>query len=41
MVSRSVDQCGWSLMRVIHAMATKYELHPLAIEDLLNTPVQL
>ena len=28
-------------MRMIHAMATKYELHPLAIEDLLDTPVQL
>jgi magnesium transporter len=33
---RWINVDGLSDMGVIHALATKYELHPLAIEDLLN-----
>lgn len=33
---RWIDVDGLSEMRVIHALAKKYELHPLAIEDLLH-----
>ncbi len=33
---RWIDVDGLSDMAAIHALATKYELHPLAIEDLLN-----
>lgn len=33
---RWINVAGLSNMGVIHALATKYELHPLAIEDLLN-----
>jgi magnesium transporter len=35
-VVRWINVAGLSDMRVIHELATKYELHPLAIEDLLN-----
>ena len=35
-VVRWINLDGLSDMRVIHGLATKYELHPLAIEDLLN-----
>ena len=34
-VVRWINVAGLSDMGVIHALATKYELHPLAIEDLL------
>lgn len=34
---RWINVAGLSNMNVIHALATKYELHPLAIEDLLHT----
>jgi magnesium transporter len=33
---RWIDVDGLSDMSVIHALATKYELHPLAVEDLLH-----
>ena len=33
---RWIDVDGLSDMNVVHTLATKYELHPLAIEDLLN-----
>jgi magnesium transporter len=33
---RWINVAGLSDMRVVHALATKYELHPLAIEDLLH-----
>ena len=36
-VVRWINVDGLSDMKVIHALATKYELHPLAIEDLLQT----
>jgi magnesium transporter len=36
-VVRWINVDGLSDMRVIYALATKYELHPLAIEDLLHT----
>jgi magnesium transporter len=35
-VVRWINVDGLSDMKVIHALATKYELHPLAIEDLLQ-----
>lgn len=35
-VVRWIDVAGLSDMRVIEALAAKYELHPLAIEDLLS-----
>lgn len=35
-VVRWINVDGLSNMGVIHALATKYELHPLAIEDLLH-----
>jgi len=35
-VVRWINVDGLSNMRVIHALATKYELHPLAVEDLLH-----
>ena len=35
-VVRWINVDGLSDMNVIHALATKYELHPLAVEDLLN-----
>jgi magnesium transporter len=35
---RWINIDGLSDMKVIHALATKYELHPLAIEDLLHIP---
>jgi magnesium transporter len=35
---RWVNVDGLSDMKVIHALATKYELHPLAVEDLLHIP---
>jgi magnesium transporter len=35
-VVRWINVDGLSDMAVIHALATKYELHPLAIEDLLH-----
>jgi len=35
-VVRWINVDGLSNMRVIHALATKYELHPLAAEDLLH-----
>jgi magnesium transporter len=34
---RWVNVDGLSNMEVIHALATKYNLHPLAVEDLLHT----
>jgi magnesium transporter len=34
---RWINVAGLSDMRAIHALATKYELHPLAVEDLLHT----
>ena len=34
-VVRWINVAGLSDMGVIHALATKYELHPLAVEDLL------
>jgi magnesium transporter len=37
-VVRWINVAGLSHMEVIHALATKYELHPLAIEDLLHIP---
>ncbi|HEY3310952.1 MAG TPA: magnesium/cobalt transporter CorA [Anaerolineales bacterium] len=33
---RWIDVTGLSNMRAIHALATKYNLHPLAIEDVLH-----
>src|SRR5512139_1244364 len=33
---RWINVAGLSDMRVIHALATKYDLHPLAIEDVLH-----
>jgi magnesium transporter len=33
---RWINVAGLSNMRVIHALATKYNLHPLAIEDVLH-----
>jgi len=33
---RWINVDGLSDMRVIHALATKYDLHPLAIEDVLH-----
>jgi len=33
---RWIDVDGLSDMGVVHTLATKYELHPLAVEDLLN-----
>ena len=33
---RWIDVDGLSDMNVVHTLATKYELHPLAVEDLLN-----
>lgn len=33
---RWINADGLSDMGVIHALATKYELHPLAVEDLLH-----
>ncbi len=33
---RWIDVDGLSDMSVVHTLATKYELHPLAVEDLLN-----
>jgi magnesium transporter len=35
---RWINVDGLSDMEVIHALAAKYELHPLAIEDLLHIP---
>ncbi|MBN2243912.1 MAG: magnesium/cobalt transporter CorA [Acidobacteria bacterium] len=35
---RWINVDGLSDMGVIHALAEKYNLHPLAIEDVLNTP---
>jgi magnesium transporter len=35
---RWINVDGLSDMQVIHALATKYELHPLAVEDLLHVP---
>jgi magnesium transporter len=35
---RWINIDGLSDMKVIHGLATKYELHPLAIEDLLHIP---
>jgi magnesium transporter len=35
-VVRWINVDGLSNMGVIHALATKYDLHPLAIEDLLH-----
>jgi magnesium transporter len=35
-VVRWIDVVGLSDMQIIHALATKYELHPLAIEDVLQ-----
>jgi magnesium transporter len=35
-VVRWINVDGLSNMSVIHALATKYELHPLAVEDLLH-----
>jgi magnesium transporter len=35
---RWINVDGLSDMKVIHALATKYELHPLALEDLLHIP---
>lgn len=37
-VVRWINVDGLTDMRVIHALATKYELHPLAVEDLLHLP---
>ena len=37
-VVRWINVDGLSDMKVIHALATKYELHPLAVEDLLHAP---
>jgi magnesium transporter len=37
-VVRWINVDGLSDMTVIHALATKYELHPLAVEDLLHIP---
>ncbi|MDX6771213.1 MAG: magnesium/cobalt transporter CorA [Elusimicrobiota bacterium] len=34
---RWIDVAGLSDLKVIEALARKYELHPLAVEDLLNT----
>lgn len=33
---RWIDVVGLSDMRIIHALATKYNLHPLAVEDVLH-----
>jgi magnesium transporter len=33
---RWIDVCGLSDMRAIHSLATKYNLHPLAVEDVLH-----
>jgi magnesium transporter len=35
---RWINVDGLSDMKVIRALATKYELHPLAVEDLLHVP---
>jgi magnesium transporter len=35
-VVRWINVAGLSDMRVIHALATKYDLHPLAVEDVLH-----
>ena len=35
---RWINVDGLSDMEAIHALATKYELHPLAVEDLLHMP---
>jgi magnesium transporter len=35
-VVRWINVTGLSNMRIIHALATKYNLHPLAVEDLLH-----
>jgi magnesium transporter len=35
-VVRWINVTGLSNMRIIHALATKYNLHPLAIEDILH-----
>ncbi len=37
-VVRWINVDGLTDMQVIHALATKYELHPLAVEDLLYVP---
>ncbi len=37
-VVRWINVAGLSDMGIIHALATKYELHPLAVEDLLHVP---
>ncbi len=37
-VVRWINVDGLTDMQVIHALATKYELHPLAVEDLLHVP---
>lgn len=34
---RWINVAGLSKMHAIHALATKYDLHPLAVEDLLHT----
>ncbi len=36
-VVRWINVAGLSDMNAIHALATKYDLHPLAVEDLLQT----
>lgn len=35
-IVRWINVTGLSNMRIIHALATKYNLHPLAVEDILN-----
>jgi magnesium transporter len=35
---RWINVAGLSDMGVIHALATKYEIHPLAVEDVLHIP---
>jgi magnesium transporter len=35
-VVRWINVTGLSNMRIIHALATKYNLHPLAVEDILH-----
>ena len=35
-IARWISIVGLSDMNAIHALATKYELHPLAVEDVLN-----
>ena len=35
-VVRWINVAGLSNMRIIHALATKYDLHPLAVEDVLH-----